>query len=119
MTLTDLYRKVLEKLQVSAAEEPVDAGDVRVISGKYAALHPLLEHEGLCNWGPTEDVPEAVVIPLTAMLAWSAASEFGRNVGEFAAEGALGLPLPSLAERQLRRYMAGTYVSTPAQTEYF
>jgi hypothetical protein len=119
MTLTDLYRKTLEKLTVTAASEDAEPSDVQLISSKYAALYDMLLTEGLVAWTVTEDVPEFAVLPLVAMLAYMSAGEFGQDPARYAAEGALGLPQLSLAERQLRRQLAKTYVSHTAQSEYF
>lgn len=121
MTLTDLYRRTLQKLQVIAAEESGDASDLRVVEEKYTSLHGQLTGVSLCDWGASEEVPLAVEIPIVDMLACVCASDFGLTPNYL--EGALALPPdkggPSLAERQLRRVMARSYVSRPAESEFF
>lgn len=119
MTLTDLYRKALEKLQIAAAGEDTQPEDVQLIEDKYAAVYDMLLTKGLVSWAATADVPDFAVLPLTAMLAWSAAGEFGDDPSAYAAEGAIDLPQESLAERQLKRQLAKAYVSYPATSEYF
>lgn len=121
MTLTDLYRRTLQKLQVLAAEEPADPSDLRVVEEKYVSLHGQLTGEAICDWGVSEDIPTTVELPVIDMLACVCASDFGLTPNYL--EGAIALPPdkggPSLAERQLRRVMARSYVSAPAQAEYF
>ncbi len=119
MTLTNLYRKALEKLQVAAAGEQVDADDTMLVSGKYAAIYEMLLTKGLVSWAATDEVPEFAVIPLTNALAWASAAEFGQDPNRYAAEGAIDLQGESLAERQLRRQLYKSYVAYPASSEYY
>lgn len=118
MTLIDLYRKTLEKLQVAAAGESADSEDTQLVADKYVSLFQMLATMELVAWGQTEDVPDYAVIPLVSMLAFVCAAEFGKDAGKYAPEGALNLPQVSLAERQLRMLLARHYVSYPAQSEY-
>lgn len=120
MTLIDLYRKALEKLQVVAAGEAVDPDDNALVAAKYAALYEMLITKKLVAWAANDDVPDFAVVPLTAMLAFLAANEFGIDAQRFALEGALDVPgTVSIAERQLRAQLVRDYVSVPATSEYF
>jgi hypothetical protein len=118
MTLVDFYSKVLEKLQAYAAGESPAAEDVALVRDKYAVIHAQLLPTGLVSWAVNEPVDDAAAESLALMVAFSCASEFGADRGRFA-DGAIGLPQPSLAERQLRQLQANDYVSAPAQSEYF
>lgn len=117
MTLTDLYRKTLEKLQVAAAGESAAPEDTALIASKYVTAHALLQPRGLVSWTAAEAVPDEAVEPLVAILAYASATEFGAQIDPEI--GAIGLPQPSLAERQLRALHSRAYVSYPAQSEYF
>lgn len=117
MTLNELYRKTLEKLQVVAAGEPADPDDTQLIASKYTRVYNQLAGLNLVSWTDTGDVPDEAGEQLVMMLAYAAAREFGANGDP--SEGAIGLPTPSLAERQLRHQLAGPYVSYPAASEYF
>ena len=119
MTLNNLYRRTLEKLQVVAEGEAADPGDVMLIASKYASLYDMLSVKGLVSWSVEDDLPDFSVIPITSMLAYVSAAEFGIDSVALATEGALDLPQVSLAERQLRSQMSKTFVSYPAQSEYF
>lgn len=119
MNLTNLYHKALEKLQVIAAGESADPGDTQLIADKYASLYAMLRDRELVSWAVADDVPDGVVLPLVAMLAFASAGEFGIDPSLYAAEGALDTTPPSLAERQLRQFMSRKYVSQPARPEYF
>ena len=119
MTPTTLYRKTLEKLQVAAAGEPVDADDVQLIRSKYESLYEVLAVKELVSWNISQDIPENCANPVVMMLAFLSASEFGMNPLEFAAEGALDVVPPSIGERQLRAQFARDFNYEPARTEYF
>jgi hypothetical protein len=118
MTLTNLYRKALERLQVAAAGESADADDTQLIADKYAALYDMLLTKRLVAWAATAAVPDYAVIPLTSMLAYASAVEFGRDPNAFS-DGIVGLAQPALAEQQLRQQLARNYVSSVATSEYF
>lgn len=118
MTRTDLYAKVLERLEVTAADESADASDTALIEDKYTALYDMLLTKRLVAWAATADIPDYAVMPLTSMLAFAAATEFGEDQARFA-DGILGANPPGLAEQQLRGQLARNYVSAPAQSEYF
>ncbi len=119
MTLNDLYRATLEKLTVVAAGEPADAGDLAVIATRYASVYNMLAGLRLVSWAADEPVPDSAALPLTSMLAFASARDFGKNSDAFALEGAIGISPPSLAERQLRQQLARAYVSQPVKTVYF
>lgn len=119
MTLTDLYRKALEKLEIVAAGESAAPEDTSVIASQYVLLWNQLKVRGLVSWTVTEDVPAEAVIALVFALAYLAADEFGDDSNRFAAAGAIGLPQVSLAERDLRQLHSRSYVSDPAPTESY
>lgn len=118
MTLVDLYEKVLQRLEVVAAGESADPDDTALVADKYAALYDMLLSMGLVAWNASEAIPDYAVMPLTSMLAFAAATEFGEDQERFV-DGAVGLSPPALAEQQLRRQLARGYVSYPAASEYF
>lgn len=121
MTLSELYTKALQRLQLLAAGEPPAAEDRQLVEDKYTALYDMLLTDGLVAWTASADIPDYAIIPLTSMLAYACAREFevdAQMMGDLTLEGALGLPQPSLAERQLRKQLAKRYVSNPAQSEY-
>jgi hypothetical protein len=118
MTLNSLFRKAIEKLEIIAAGEDVEPEDQAFFASKYVSLYGLLSGMRLVSWGPDDPIPDEMEIPLVNMLAWVCASEYGEDQNRFAIEGSVGLPTPSLAERQLRQMLAVAYVSTPAESEY-
>lgn len=118
MTLVDLYNLVLQRLEVTAAGESADASDVQVVAGWYASLYDMLLTKKLVTWGLTDDVPAFAVIPLVAMLAFLNARDFGKDPATYL-DGALDLPQPSIAERQLRTQLAKNYISHTACSEYY
>jgi len=119
MQLNDLYRAVLEKLTVVASGTPADADDIKTVRTKYGKLYEMLDGEDLVNWTSGADVPDGAAEPIISMLAFMCAREFGQDPGPLAAEGALFAPAISLGERQLRRFVASKFISTPQATEYF
>ncbi len=118
MTLTNLYRKTLEKLQVAAAGESADADDTALVAAKYTSVYNMLVGLDLVMWPQTGPIPDECAEPVILALSFVTAVEFGWETGSFA-EGALGLNPPSLAERQIRQQLAREYVSYPAVSEYY
>lgn len=118
MTLTDLYEKALQRLEVVAAEESAEPTDTALVADKYAALYDMLLTMRLVAWAAADAVPDYAVMPLTSMLAFASATEFGEDQMRFA-DGIVGATPPALAEQQLRKQLAKNYVSSVAQSEYF
>jgi hypothetical protein len=122
MTLAELRRAALQEAGIVAAGESASADDDQLCAQKYAALHDVLLAEKLVAWPVNGDVPEYAETPLTMMLAALIAPAFGVSgdrLNSLRAGGAFGLPVPSIAERMLRRQLAKSYVSAPVKTEYF
>lgn len=126
MTLIELRRKALEKLQVVAAGEPVHASDGQLVQAKYEALHDILLQDNLIDWVVTDEIPTAYGQVMVVMLAAECAAEFYAPADLKAAvigEGKYDLPAqlggPSIAERRLRKLAAPGFSGEPAQAEYF
>ncbi len=122
MTPSELYAKVLEKLEVVGQGQTATAADALLVEEAYASLHEQLMDAELIDWAVTDDLPDWSVRILVRMLAADLVTEFGVS-GERAAslmmEGGWNLPQMSLAERQLRKHQATEYISTPARPDYF
>ena len=118
MTLTDFYRAVLDKMEVTAAGEPAAPEDTQLIARRYVGKHAQLLALGLASWDVADAIPDEAVPPLIPVIAFECADEFGDERGRYA-DGAIGLTPPSLSERQLRQLHARDYVCSPARPEYF
>lgn len=122
MTTTELKLAALRKLKVIGSGEPANSADFALMGEQYEALHAMLLEKSLVTWALDEDIPAKVRQPVIAMLAALSAEEFGvpqPRLGSLILEGGLDLPQASLAERQLRKALAGNYVSHPLRTQYF
>lgn len=122
MTPIELRRRVLEKLQVIAAGEPVHADDGLVVQRVYESLHEVLLGDNLVEWTVSENVPTAYERVIVPMVAAECATEFycpPELKTEIIADGKYGLPSPSLAERRLRKLAAPGFNGEPAQPDYF
>lgn len=119
MTLVDLYRLTLERLQVAAAGEASEPEDVQGVAERYPLLYDMLLTKGLVAWGLAQDVPAFAALPVVDMLAYICSGPFGKNPDDYAALGALDLPQQSIAERQLRQQLAKHYINCTQRTEYF
>ncbi len=122
MTPAALKQAALEKIGKAGAGLTAPADDVEVCTSKYAGVHAQLLKAGLVTWTLAEDIPAHVQEPMTSVLAFAIASDFG--IGEprytkFRLEGSVGDVQPSLAERQLRAALGIRYVSQPVKSEYF
>lgn len=119
MTLVTLYQRILEKLQVVAAGESGAPEDVQLVAAKYVSVWNQLKTRSLVSWAVTEAVPDEAAESIIKAVAYAASGEFDEDPADYAAEGAIGLPQISIAERDLRQLHARDYVSSPAQAEYF
>lgn len=125
MTIIELRRKALEKLQVLAVDEPVHVSDAQVVQGKYEALHDILLQDNLIDWVVTDEIPTAYGQVMVAMLAAECVNEFycpDLLKAALISEGKYDLPPPvgpSLAERRLRKLAAPGFNGQPAQPDYF
>ena len=126
MTLVELYKRALIEMQVLAAGEDADPDDAALLADKYVGLYDQLAFEGLATWAFTDDIPDYASGPVSMMLACASATAFGL-LGPIKAmlirEGGLNNGPDqggvSTAEKHLRRAAARSYVSHPAQSEYF
>lgn len=125
MTIIELRRKVLEKLQVNAAGEPIQSSDAQLVQGKYEALHDILLQDNLVDWVVSDEIPTAYGHTMVAMLAAECVNEFycpDNLKATLLSEGKYDLPAPlgpSVAERRLRKLAAPGYNGEPAQPDYF
>lgn len=122
MTLNDLYRRTLERLQVASDGEPAQPGDLRTVQQKYAEVFEMLESRGLADWDSEADIPADAGAALTMVMAAYCAEDFfvpEPRKGNLKLEGMLDIPQPSLAERILRKRVTAAYISAPVQTEYY
>lgn len=122
MTLQELYRRTLERLQVAGDGEPAQPADVQIVAAKYDAVFEMLHGKGLADWDAQQDVPPDAGLALIFIMAAHCADDF--NIPEprksaLKVEGYLDMPTPSLAERMLVKRLASAYISKPAQSEYF
>jgi hypothetical protein len=123
MTLTELYRKTLQRLMRLEVGSDPTADDARLIADRYASLYTLLFSDNHVSWAFNEEPPDEAEIPLVSMLAFYCAAEFARDPETFKLEGALNLSPseggPSRAEKMLRKLNSVSYISETAQSEYF
>jgi len=122
VTPTELKTAALVRLAALPAGEAADPDDFATMTTKYASLHALLLTKELVTWALTESIPVKAQEPVIAMLAAMSVNEFTvpePRKSQLIAEGALDMPTPSLAERQLRKALARRYVSTRLRATYF
>jgi hypothetical protein len=122
VTPTDLKLAVLRKLKVIASGEEATSDDLALMTEKYNGLHAMLLSEELLIWALTEDIPAKCEEPVITMLAAHSADGFGvpePRSSQLKAEGLLGLPAASPAERLLRKLLAPKHVNSTLKTEYF
>lgn len=122
MNTTTLKRKVLEKLQVIANGEPVNAADGVLVQDKYQDLHEILLQSDLVEWVVSEDIPDAYGNIVVALVAAECVDEFHCPDGlkvKILLEGKYNAAPASFAERQLRKLAARGPNDEPAESEYF
>ena len=122
MTLTDFYQRTGQKLGIVAGAEALSADDNNLIQSTYAGLHDQLLSEGLVSWGPSADIPEWAVDPVSSMLAAMLVDEFGLEEPRRSAiqlKGVLGINPASPAERVMRRQLQVPQADVAVPTTYY
>jgi hypothetical protein len=122
MTITELKRKVLEKLQVIAAGEGVQASDGALVLSKYESLHEVLLQDELIEWAASEDIPGSHEAIMVNMVAAECIDEFYCPDSlkiSIVQQGKFDINPPSIAERRLRKLAAPGYSGEPAQPDYY
>lgn len=122
MTKNELYRRVLERVQVAAEGEPAQPEDVQLVAERYRFVHELLVDRELSDWDPDSDIPDGAAPAVIMVVAAYSVEEFGipePRKTSLKVEGLLDLPQPSLAQRQLSKRKAKGYIPTRMRAEYF
>lgn len=122
MTLNELYRLTLARMQVAADGEPAQPGDIQTVRARYAVVFELLNAKGLADWDAEADIPPDAGFAVALVLAAYCSEEFfvpEPRKSQLKAEGYLDLPQPSIAERTLTKRNASKYLSQPVESEYF
>lgn len=112
-TVAELATKVLQRLQVLDADEVASAADHQFVEDTYTDVHELLTEEGHVTWNLAENIPSGAVQPMTAILAYECAQEFGvDNLPEYQVRANEGL-------MSLRRLGRGYHEGTTVPIESF
>lgn len=122
MNTTELRRRVLEKLTVLAAGEPVNAADAQIVQKAYERLHDILLHDELVSWIATDDIPTEYESTMVSLTAAEVVDEFycpPDLKAKLLIEGKYGASPTSFAERQLRKLGTAAFSGEPAESEYF
>jgi len=82
MELTDpnLAKRVLEKIGVLAAGEPMAAADLQKVREKLQAAHAAVQARNLDRW-TEKRLPSATIEPYVSLAAVLVAPDFGRQAG--------------------------------------
>lgn len=114
--------RVGRKLAILPVGNSLSAEDSRLINDGMATVQAKLLELDLAQIDFNDGIDDAISDILVAMVAATLTDEFQieepRN-SAFKAQGTIGLPVASPAERQLRKILAPTRVSRPVRVDYF
>lgn len=122
VTLPDFKERVAKKLGVLPVGNSLSAEDGHLIGEHCDSVQKKLSALDLAELDFDDGIDETYVDVIVAMVASTLVDEFmlvEPKRSQIAGEGAIGLPIASPAERQLRKILAPTRVSRPVQTDYF
>lgn len=109
MTKADFRAMVLRHLTVIDATEDPDAEQQRAIDTWIDGARGLLLEKGLC-WWDENDIPTAVTVPLTWVVAGLACGSFGRAGKGFEVGVSTGrIQIASLKSSAQRETVRGEY----------
>lgn len=114
--------RVARKLGVLPVGASLSAEDSILLGEKCETIQQQLQMLDIANIDMEDGIDDLIADIIVAMVAAISVDDF--MLGEpkrskIAGEGALGLPVTSPAERQLRKILAPTIVSRPVAAEYF
>ncbi len=117
-----MKERIARKLGVLPVGNSLSAEDSVLLGEKCETIQKQLEALEIAVIDFDDGIDELIEVPIIAMVAAISVDEF--MLGEpkrskIAAEGILGLPVTSMAERQLRKILASPVVSKPVKAEYF
>ena len=120
--LSEIRKRVGQRLRILAPAETLDANDAETIDAGLDAVVAYLDALELITLDLEDGVEEQYVTPLTMMAAAVLVDSFQipeprRSV--LRDEGLLGLPNASLAERMLRKLLYSRDTGEPVKSEYF
>jgi hypothetical protein len=122
VTFPQMKERIASKLGVLPVGNSLSPEDANLIEQRCTSLQKQLDALEIAQIDFDEGIDELIDNIIVAMVAALLVDDF--QLGEpkrsqIAAEGALGLPVASPAERQLRKILAPTRVSRPVKADYF
>ena len=77
-TQDDLVRAVLLELVVVGGSDTIDNNDSADVKKKYLSVHRDLARKFMVDWAETSDIPDDALEPMTLLVAYRSARQFGR-----------------------------------------
>jgi hypothetical protein len=114
--------RVARKLGVLPIGNSLSPEDSKLISDHMLVVQAKLEELDIAQVDVTDGIDSAIADIIVAMVASTLVDEFQLEEpkrSKIAGEGAIGLPVASVAERQLRKILAPTRVSRPVKVDFF
>lgn len=122
VTFPQMQKRIASKLGVLSVGNSLGAQDTNVIIERCHSLQKQLDELQIAQIDFNDGIDELIDNIIVAMVAALLVDDFmlaEPKRSQLAKEGALGLPIASPAERQLRKILAPTRVSRPVKAEYF
>lgn len=117
-----MKERIARKLGVLAVGNSLSAEDGELIGERCLSLQKQLEALDIVTIDFQDGIDELYDDIISAMVAALLVDDFmlpEPKRSKIAQEGVLGLPIASVAERQLRKVLAPLRVSKPVKAEYF
>lgn len=117
-----MKERIARKLGVLPVGTSLAPEDAQVIGERCLSVQKQLDILEIAQIDFDDGIDELYDDVIIAMVAALLVDDFMLGEpkrSELAKEGALGLPVTSPAERQLRKILAPTVVSRPVQAEYY
>lgn len=122
VTFPQMQKRIASKLGVLSVGNSLGAEDANLIIERCRSLQKQLDELQIAQIDFDDGIDELIDNIIVAMVAALLVDDFmlaEPKRSQLAKEGALGLPVASPAERQLRKILAPTRVSRPVKAEYF
>jgi hypothetical protein len=122
ISFPQMKERIARKLGVLPVGNSLSAEDANLIGEHCGTIQEKLSALDLASIDFEDGIDDTYSDVIVAMVASTLVDDFmlvepKRSL--IAGEGAIGLPVASPAERQLRKILAPTRVSRPVKTDYF
>jgi hypothetical protein len=113
-TVADIREKTAKKLYILSTGQTLQSEITEDLEAAYDEVYYMLDAQGLTTWDVADDIPEEMVWPVVALMAFQRANEYSipnDHYQRITTDAAMAVP-------KIREMLASDAYDTP-QADYF